>query len=170
MIQTCWLFPVAVFLEHTLQWWWTHTGCFMRVQCRPMLMVNMKGNPFIHIHFVLSLEYMGVLQRGHSTYHLLQLQQTAGGRPPVENRQDLTVFWTVSWPLKREQDQWTQVEHTDTLWLGLSEAVTEEHFPSPSVQPSSSERGRGSIFTHSEVVHCHLILLPYTETLYNIVH
>ena len=66
------------------------------------------------------------LQWTHSTHPLLPPQLTAEGRPPVENRQDLTVFWTESCPLEKEQGQCTQEEHTDPLQLGLSEAVTEE--------------------------------------------
>ena len=42
------------------------------------------------------------------THLLLPLQQTEEGRPPVENRQELTVFWTVSSQLKKEQDRCTQ--------------------------------------------------------------
>ena len=60
----------------------------------------------------------------HSTHPLLPPQLTAEGRPPVENRQDLTVFWTESCSLEKEQGQCTQEEHTDPLQLGLSEAVT----------------------------------------------
>ncbi len=68
----------------------------------------------------------GSLQWTHSTHPLLPPQLTAEGRPPVENRQDLTVFWTESCPLEKEEGQCTQ---------------SGTHWPSPVGTQWSSDRG-----------------------------
>lgn len=84
----------------------------------------------------------------HPTHPDLLPQLTAEGKPVVENRQEQTdwAFWTVTELPKKEQNICTQsATHTLTFSGQFSEAVA-ENFLSPSVQPSSSETVRNSIF------------------------